>query len=78
LRNWFVVRGRLWRKSDTALKDETRQLLVDALISALRAIRDARSDPANLALAHSRVDEAKIALRERGQFGQEYAPCRLV
>jgi hypothetical protein len=48
------------------------------LISALRAIRDARNDPANLAQARRRVDEAKIALSERDQFRQEYALCRLV
>jgi hypothetical protein len=63
---YFVVRGRLWRKSNPALDDETRERLVGELMSARRAVRDAANDPSEIAKARRRVSEAKMALGERG------------
>ncbi|WP_276122324.1 hypothetical protein [Pararhizobium qamdonense] len=63
---YFVVRGRLWRRSNPDLDEETRERLVKALMSARRAVRDAKGDAAALALARQRVDDAKVSLGERG------------
>ncbi|MEJ8307826.1 hypothetical protein [Agrobacterium larrymoorei] len=64
---YFVVRGRLWRKSDPALDEDTRIRLVKELMAARRAVRQAKGDQAALAQARARVDDAKIALGERGK-----------
>lgn len=63
---YFVVSGRLWRKSNPALDDETRERLVRDLMSARRAVRSAKNNPPELAEARQRVNEAKVALGERG------------
>lgn len=63
---YFVVRGRLWRRSNPALDEATRERLVSELMSARRAVRDARGDPDALAKARKRVDDAKVLLGERG------------
>jgi hypothetical protein len=65
---YFVVRGRLWRCSNPQLTDSARQDLVDELMSARRAVRDALStgDSDDLAAARARVDRAKRDLGERG------------
>lgn len=65
---YFVVRGRLWRLSDPALPEDERQRLVDALMDARRAVRDAKSagNEDGLAAARAAVDSAKRALGERG------------
>jgi hypothetical protein len=65
---YFVVRGRLWRRSNPALSDEVRQGWVDQLMGARRGVRSARQadDPAAEAAAHHAVDVAKRALGERG------------
>lgn len=63
---YFVVRGRLWRKSNPALDDVTREKLVKDLMSARRAVRDAKGDQAATKLARDLVDRAKVALGERG------------
>lgn len=63
---YFVVRGRLWRKSNPALAEDDRQRHVNDLMSARRAVRDAKSDPDETAKARRRVDDAKVALGERG------------
>jgi hypothetical protein len=63
---YFVVRGRLWRRSNPDLDEETRVRLVKELMSARRAVRDSRGDPEALAQARERVDKAKVALGERG------------
>lgn len=65
---YFVVRGRLWRKSNPALPETERVALVKALMDARRAVGAARraSDPVAEAAARKRVDEAKHALGERG------------
>ena len=65
---YFVVRGRLWRMSDPALDAETRDRLVQELMAARRAVAQARraGDKAAGTEAHVHVDEAKVALGERG------------
>lgn len=63
---YFVVRGRLWRKSDPRLDEETRTRLVKELMSARRAVRDAKDNPDALAAARRNVDTAKVNLGERG------------
>lgn len=65
---YFVVRGRLWRRSNPNLSEARRAELVDELMSARRAKQAAMraGDDAARALARSRVDAAKIALGERG------------
>ncbi|RZJ80643.1 MAG: hypothetical protein EON88_31780 [Brevundimonas sp.] len=65
---YFVVRGRLWRCSNPALDPAERERLVKALMSARSAVGRARraGDRAALAQAGQAVDEAKVALGERG------------
>lgn len=63
---YVVVRGRLWRASNPHLPDATRAALVRELMSARRAVRDARGDATAIKAARARVDAAKHALGERG------------
>lgn len=65
---YFVVRERLWRCSDPTLTVEHRQQLVDALMDARRAVKLAKAanDPDQLLRARQQVDQAKVALGERG------------
>lgn len=65
---YFVVRGRLWRRSNPALAPSRRQQLVEALMHARRAVRHALAcnDPHLVARARQEVDAAKVALGERG------------
>jgi hypothetical protein len=65
---YIVVRGRLWRRSNPHLPEAERQALVSDLMSARRAVGQARrqGDKDALAAAGRQVDEAKIALGERG------------
>lgn len=63
---YFVVRGRLWRLSDPTLDPDRRAHLVNELMSARRAVRDAKGQPTPLREARARVDAAKRALGERG------------
>lgn len=63
---YFIVRGRLWRRSNPSLDDETRDHLVKELMSARRAIRDKKDDPEAISQARKRVNDAKISLGERG------------
>lgn len=62
---YFVVRGRLWRTSDPSLPEDVRQMHVDRLMRARRAVRDAKDDDSR-ALARREVDQSKRALGERG------------
>lgn len=57
---YFVVRGRLWRMSNPALSEESRERLVRDLMTARRAVRAKEPD------ARARVDSAKRGLGERG------------
>ncbi len=57
---YVVVDGRRWRASDPGVPDSFRQELVDELMSARRAVRAQEPD------ARDRVQDAKVALGERG------------
>lgn len=65
---YFVVRGRLWRRSDPGLSQNERERLVAELMAARRAVRAALAaeDDQALAGARSKVETAKRALGERG------------
>jgi hypothetical protein len=65
---YFVVKGRLWRRSNPALASGERESLVRALMAARRAVRTAlqAADKAGEAKARAEVDAAKVALGERG------------
>ncbi|RTM13706.1 MAG: hypothetical protein EKK33_10025 [Bradyrhizobiaceae bacterium] len=65
---YFVVRRRLWRMANPHLGERERSELVKRLMSARRAVRDAKAsaDSESEAAAHRAVDDAKQALGERG------------
>jgi hypothetical protein len=63
---YIIVRGRLWRASNPALDEAERQRLVDELMNARRAVKEAKGDRLATAHARRRVDEAKTAIGERG------------
>lgn len=65
---YLVVRGRLWRRADPALPEAVRQEQVNRLMAARRAVAKAlrAQDAAGLATARGEVNDAKIALGERG------------
>ena len=65
---YLVVDGRLWRRSNPALGDLQRALLVEALMHARRDVGRAlrASDPAAEREARARVHRAKVGLGERG------------
>ena len=58
---YVVVDGRRWRASDPDIPDALRQQLVNELMSARRAVQAGEDD------ARERVQDAKVALGERGQ-----------
>lgn len=62
---YFVVRGRLWRKSNPALPADLRDALVKQLMEGRRLLRGIRPD-AERAAARTQIDDAKRALGERG------------
>ncbi len=66
---WIVVGGRRWRASDPAIPDPLRQELVNELMDARRAVAAAKraDDDASERRARNRVQDAKVALGERGQ-----------
>lgn len=64
--HWTVVGGRRWRASDPSIPEPLRAELVKELMAARRAVRDAGDDAAVRA-ARDRVQDAKVALGERGQ-----------
>jgi hypothetical protein len=64
-RRYFVVHGRLWRLSNPFLDPTIHQRLVQELMSARRAVRDAATS-ADRTAARVKVDAAKRALGERG------------
>ncbi|AWV21006.1 General stress protein 39 (GSP39) [Roseomonas mucosa] len=74
---YLVVRGRLWRRADPALPESERGALVQALMRARRAVRQAgrQGDTVALRAARQAVDEAKRGLGERGPvWWQDGAP----
>ena len=66
--HYFVVRGRLWRRSNPALPDAERAALTRELMAARRAkgVAMRAGDVATKEAARARVDVAKVALGERG------------
>ncbi len=63
---YFVVRGRLWRRTNPTLPEAERAALVRALMTARRAVRTAMQSGEGLAAARRAVDAAKHGLGERG------------
>lgn len=63
---YFVVKGRLWRRSNPALDKLTRATLVKDLMAARRAVRDASAGSPAMVEARKKVDAAKVGLGERG------------
>jgi hypothetical protein len=62
---FIIVGGRRWRATDPDIPATLRQQLVNELMAARRAVRDARN-PRDLRNSRRRVHDAKIALGERG------------
>lgn len=66
---YFVVKGRLWRCTNPALSSDAKARLTKQLMDARRLSafikREGRGDEELLA-ARAKLDEAKIALGERG------------
>lgn len=60
-----VIKGRRWRVSDPRIPEDIRQALVNELMAARRAVRNAGDAPGERA-ARDRVHDAKVALGERG------------
>lgn len=65
-----MIDGRRWRATDPSIPDGFRQELVDELMAARRAVR-ASSDEQSEKAARCRVDDAKVALGERGHHWWE-------
>ncbi len=64
---YIVVDGRRWRASDPGIPEGLRAELVGELMAARRAVRDHRGDDEAVAAARRRVQDAKVALGERGE-----------
>ena len=66
---YFVVNGRRWRKTDPSIPTALNKQLVRELMSARRAVKQAKSTDDSVALtsARARVNDAKISLGERGR-----------
>ncbi|MES2988358.1 MAG: hypothetical protein V4808_10675, partial [Pseudomonadota bacterium] len=62
---YIVVDGVVWRATRPDLSEDERQHLVNALMHARRAVRDAK-DEAAMRTARNAVQKAKVALGERG------------
>jgi len=71
---FLVIDGRQWRATDPAIPDSLRTELVAELMDARRPIRGA--DDAATRRARARVQNAKVALGERGEPWWE-APSEL-
>ena len=65
---YIVVDGVLWRATDPSLPEEKRQALVNDLMDARRAVGAAKraGDETAERAARDKVQEAKVALGERG------------
>ena len=63
-----VIKGRRWRITDPSIPEPLRQALVDELMSARRAVGAGgrADDPEAVLRARARVQDAKVALGERG------------
>ena len=65
---YFVVRGRLWRKTRPDISMGERQVLTKKLMQARRGVASAKrtGDPSAERVGRRHVNEAKVALGERG------------
>jgi hypothetical protein len=63
---YIVVDGVLWRATRPDLADDERERLVKRLMTARRAVGQAKDDAAAMRVARDGVNAAKIALGERG------------
>ena len=63
---FLEIRGRRWRRSNPRIPGPLRQQLVNELMSARRAVA-AAGDEAEERAARRRVQDAKVALGERGR-----------
>lgn len=66
---YLIVSGRRWRATDPAIPEALRKELVDELMAARRLVR---TDPD---AARPRVQDAKVALGERGDPWWEPTPA---
>jgi hypothetical protein len=72
---YFMVAGRLWRSTNPVIPEDERQRLVDRLMDARRAVKDAKAGKGDMKAARAAVDAAKVALGERGPvWWQDGAP----
>lgn len=62
---YLVIKGRRWRRSDPSLPDSFRIELVAQLMAGRRAVKAAEDDETER-VARRTVDDAKVALGERG------------
>lgn len=62
------MKGRLWRTTNPALDEQTRQRYVKDLMKARNQVKQAKrqDDAEALSAARTRVNQAKVALGERG------------
>ena len=62
------IKGRRWRRTDPGIPEAFRNELVHELMDARRAVAAGQraSDPDAVAAARARVQDAKVALGERG------------
>lgn len=63
---YFLIAGRLWRATNPALSEPERQRLVNQLMDARRAVKDAKAGKGDMSAARAAVDSAKVGLGERG------------
>lgn len=64
---FIVVGGRRWRASDPAIPEALRSELVAELMAARREVGAAAGEGPRTAAARARVQDAKVALGERGE-----------
>lgn len=62
---FIIVDGRRWRTSDPGIPENFRKELVNELMAARRAVKDAKNQLA-IRQSRRRVNDAKVALGERG------------
>lgn len=63
---YIIVDGRRWRATDPTIPDTLRSELVSELMAARRAVAGA-DGPEEETASRRRVDDAKVALGERGE-----------
>ena len=64
---FLLIGGRRWRRSDPAIPEPLRAELVGELMDARREVGAAGGDAGRTAAARTRVQDAKVALGERGE-----------